>query len=546
MLQTKKKRLTELRKRAFGKNPYVTGEAERGNDRLDEIEIYYREMKERGVNFGVDETTWNDLEMDAVFFRINHTGSFIGEQVLYSRLHEVQGDASNWKALERKISYFAKKEDKRLAIEEMLAQLGKCREDYYLPMFLLGAGGLKVSHAWIFRMLQVLLFGSLLFGVLFDNMVCMIVFALTIVTNVMVYTMSKIKYEAYLYAIGSVRRVVLLCRKVSAKAEWRDMCMLDENGMKKIREYVGKLNELTRLIGSFEVKKRGSIAGDAMGILQDYVIGATLWDITTFHHIARLIDGRQEELLALYEFVGELDMAISVASFRASLPGCCQPVVCKYRQEQRGWLEGKGIYHPLLEQAVRNDFVLKRGCMITGANASGKSTFIKAVAINAILAQSIHTCTAESFRIPQMRILTSMAVRDDIMSGESYYIREVGYLKRIVDAVGKEVPVLCLVDEILRGTNTAERLAASQAVLTYLARRNCLVVVATHDMELAEKLADLYDCYYFQSEIQENDILFDYKIHKGFGQTRNAVKLLAYMKFPTEIVDMAEKLSGDR
>ncbi|MBO5069575.1 MAG: hypothetical protein J6C37_04355, partial [Roseburia sp.] len=258
----------------------------------------------------------------------------------------------------------------------------------------------------------------------------------------------------------------------------------------------------------------------------------------------------------------------SVASFRASLPGYCLPEFgrgrqgqygeweqdkCRergqeqcneYEREQRGWLLGKGIYHPLLEQAVRNDFILKRGCMITGANASGKSTFIKAVAVNSILAQTIHTCMAEQFRMPRMRILTSMAVRDDILSGESYYIREVGYLKRIVNAVGEELPVLCLIDEILRGTNTAERLAASEAVLTYLAKKNCLAVVATHDMELAEKLVDLYDCYYFQSEIREDDILFDYKIRKGFGQTKNAVKLLSYMKFPVEIVEMAEMLSS--
>lgn len=567
MFQTKERRLAERRKREFGKNPYDTGEAERGENRLDEIQIYYRERKEQGIDFQVDETTWNDLEMDAVFLRINHTRSFIGEQVLYNRLKQPKSaqerdDFANEEAWERKLSYFTGKEEKRLKLEEKLTQIGKNREDYYLPMFLLNAGVLEVTHAWIFRVLQFLLFGSLLFGILFDNMICMIIFALVAVTNIVVYAMSKMKYEAYLYALGSVRQLVQFCKKVATRTEWQDLCELDESRMKKIREHVRELDRLTRLIGSFQVKKRGSIAGDAFGILQDYLIGATLWDITVFNRIVQLIDGRQEKLLALYEFAGEIDMAISVASFRASLPGYCMPEFGKYGQRQYsecaqelckeyehgqcGWLVGKGIYHPLLENAVKNDFILERGCMITGANASGKSTFIKAVAINAILAQTIHTCMAEQFCMPRMRILTSMAVRDDILSGESYYIREVGYLKRIVEAVDGEMPVLCLIDEILRGTNTAERLAASEAVLDYLAKRKCLAVVATHDMELAEKLAGLYDCYYFQSEIQENDILFDYKIRKGFGQTKNAVKLLAYMKFPREIVELAEKLSSNQ
>lgn len=87
--------------------------------------------------------------------------------------------------------------------------------------------------------------------------------------------------------------------------------------------------------------------------------------------------------------------------------------------------------------------------MITGANASGKSTFMKALAVNVILAQTIHTVTAKEFAIPRLGVMTSMALRDDILTGESYYIREAKYLKRMLDAVTEEAPILCVIDEIL-------------------------------------------------------------------------------------------------
>ena len=135
--------------------------------------------------------------------------------------------------------------------------------------------------------------------------------------------------------------------------------------------------------------------------------------------------------------------------------------------------------------------------------------------------------------------MTSLAVRDDIVSGESYYIRELRYLRRMTDAAQSGMPALCMIDEILRGTNTKERLAASEAVLRYLNRKN--ILVATHDTELAEKLSGEYDSYYFISEIKEENLCFDYKIHKGVGHSQNAIRLLDYFQFPEEIVSAAEQ-----
>lgn len=103
---------------------------------------------------------------------------------------------------------------------------------------------------------------------------------------------------------------------------------------------------------------------------------------------------------------------------------------------------------------------MEKGVLLTGSNASGKSTFLKTVAVNAILSQSVNTCMAKKYEAPLFHVYSSMALRDNMDSGESYYIVEIKALRRILDAAEQEkIPVLCFVDEVLRGTNTVERIA---------------------------------------------------------------------------------------
>lgn len=545
-----RKKRRERRNREFGTDPTQLPGNVRTQNRLDEIGIYYEETKDDLTQAQIDAVTWNDLDMDEVFLRVNHTRSYIGEQVLYRRLHGV-GDAAQSAAMkgqtddlqtipsmvrwEQNVAYFMEHPEQREKLEEALEGIGKTREDYYLPMFLKNAQCLRVEHLWLYRLLQLVLLVSVILGILTENPVFLGMLIATALINISIYTLSKEKYEVYLYALGSVKQLINFSRMLMQKEEWRERYVT-----KEVEQAVRALETLSRKIGNYQGKKRGVLTGDVVFVFWDYLMGASLWDITVFGHIIKLIDGKLEELLTLYEAVGEIDMEISVASFRKSLPGYCVPEL-----KTDSLLIAKGVYHPLLKNPVCNDFIPQKNCMITGANASGKSTFIKAIAVNAILAQTIHTAAAEEFTMQPMQVITSMAVRDDIMSGESYYIKEVGYLKRIVEAAANTdgMPVFCVIDEILRGTNTKERIAASEAVCRYLTKHRCLAVVATHDMELVERLAEQYESYYFTSDIRDEDIYFDYKIHAGYGKNRNAIKLLSYMKFPEEIVRMAQKLA---
>lgn len=526
----RRKIMRRIWEKEFGKNPNDLPEADRVRQCYELIRQYYDLRKDTLKENYIDEITWNDLDMDEVFFRINHTKSFVGEQTLYWQLHKFS-ENENFDKWEEQIDFFTKNVEARIQMQEFLDGVGKSREDYHLPVFLLNAGSFKVPHAMIYRILQLTLLITVIVSIFTRSEFWVALFVMNVLVNLVTYSLIKWKFEVYLYSLGSIRQLVKMAELMITKAEWKHL--FDSHVAEKI---IVKLKSVARLIGNFQMRKRGVVTGDILEMVRDYIWGITLWDITQFNWIMNLLDGKQEEILYLYEFVGRADAAISVASFRESLQFWCQPSFGKAKQ-----IRAQELYHPLLENPVSNTISLERNCLITGANASGKSTFIKALAINAIMAQTIHTCAAKSMEMTWFCIMSSMAVRDNIVSGESYYIREVRYLKRIMDALSEEKPVLCVIDEILRGTNTEERLAASESILLYLAKKNCLAVVATHDIELAYKLQATYDRYYFESRMKENDIIFDYRIHKGIGKNRNAIDLLSYLHFPDEIVDVAKK-----
>ena len=163
-----------------------------------------------------------------------------------------------------------------------------------------------------------------------------------------------------------------------------------------------------------------------------------------------------------------------------------------------------------------------------------------------VLAQTLYFCLAKSFRSPFFNTVTLIGRKDNIIEGKSYYLDEILTLMRILLASRQEIPCLCLMDEIFRGTNSMERISASAEVLLYLAKQNGLVFASTHDLELTRLVTDFYVNYHFQEEIGEYGILFNYQLHEGPAETRNAIKLLRHVGYPEEITEAAERRIRDQ
>jgi DNA mismatch repair ATPase MutS len=265
-------------------------------------------------------------------------------------------------------------------------------------------------------------------------------------------------------------------------------------------------------------------------------------DLIKYNSLLSFFKANRKILNRIYMNIGFLDSMIAASSFRNMLDYYSEPELMK---SSRPNLTVMDLYHPLLDNPVPNSISEERSVLITGSNASGKSTFVKTLAINAVLSETIFKSLSKSYKASYFMIYSSMALRDNIFSNESYYIVEIKSLKRIIDSLNEDIPALCFIDEVLRGTNTLERIAASSHILSSLAKSNTLVFAATHDIELTHILDKYYSNYHFQERISENEILFDYKLYEGRAVSKNAIKLLGMLGYSKDIIQNAEKAAEE-
>jgi len=183
-----------------------------------------------------------------------------------------------------------------------------------------------------------------------------------------------------------------------------------------------------------------------------------------------------------------------------------------------------------------------RSLLLSGTNMAGKTTFMKAVAINLLLAQTIGLCFAEKAELPPARIKTLIEREDTISGGRSCFFFDASELLRLIrEAEVAAQDCWFVVDELFRGTNSPERVAASFAILNYLTTR-WVVLASTHDQEAMPGLGDRFDSYHFTERIDQGAVRFDYRLRPGPCDSRNAIKLLEMTGYPREITDLAEKI----
>jgi DNA mismatch repair ATPase MutS len=242
-----------------------------------------------------------------------------------------------------------------------------------------------------------------------------------------------------------------------------------------------------------------------------------------------------KESMAVYECIGYFELCIALSSYRKTLPYYCFPELSANNRQ----IKFAELYHPLLKQPVPNSKTIDQKFIITGANASGKSTFIKTLAINAITAQNINMCYAEEFHLQPALVYTAMNLSDDIIAGDSFYMAEIKRLKRFLDSLADDSYKMFFVDEILKGTNTRERIAAASAILRRFAGSNNFFCLATHDTELTSILKHYYANYHFEETTTETEIIYDYKLYDGVTPGSNAIALLRVMRYDSAIVDEA-------
>lgn len=471
----------------------------------------------------IDDTTWNDLEMDKLYRKINACQTSVGEEWLYALLREPCFERAPLERREALMALLEANPALRLDLQVCLAKMGKAPGNG-LSAFCYDISSRKIKHPWLYNTMAAL--PPLCAAVLALNAgVGAALTAAALIANGVAYYRAKKRLDAEMESVRYFASLLWCARKTpkllgDAHPVARDV----REGFAPFKSLGGRLSGMTR--------ERLS----ELDAIVEYFRILTLQDIRSYNRVTALMERHQGALRQMHRGIGELDAMIAVLSYRASLPYYCRPA---FISENRVTTED--ICHPLLQEPVPNSAKLRRSCLVSGSNASGKSTFIKAVALCGLLAQTINTCTARRYETRFALVMTSMAVRDDIEAGESYFITEIKSLRRILQKIPK-VFCVCFIDEILRGTNTTERIAASAAVLERLSAQNCLCVVATHDIELTRLLTDRCDNFHFCEQMDARGIRFDYTIRPGPSRTRNAILLLDHLGFDKSVTDAARAL----
>ncbi|EJD90852.1 MutS-related protein [Staphylococcus epidermidis] len=460
----------------------------------------------------IDDKTWSDLNMDTLFHKINFNFTAIGEMRLYATLRGMF--KVNQTSL---INMFKDNKVFRLNVSYILSKIGK---NVY-PLF---PDQMLPSKRNILLMFCPLLpFIGFAFIFLIPSKGILICLTFMILNAILSFKLKK-SYDQDLKSIFYTANVIKQSQALS-KIESTPALSVDFTHFKASHRFSGLLAR---------VESQDMVSSIIMFIKLVFMI-----DYVLFHLIQRSYFKYQEEVMACYDYISILDNHYSIAMYQHTLTHYCYP---KINNNING-LQMKSIIHPLLdeENAIANTIDISNHILLTGSNASGKSTFMKAVALNLILAQSIQTATAHSFIYQPGYVMTSMANADDVLSGDSYFMSELKSIRRLFNTYQCN-KIYCFIDEIFKGTNTTERIAASESVLSYLDNQKAYqVIAATHDVELSTLLENTYNNYHFNESIQENSIFFDYKIKPGKANTRNAIELLRITQFPIDIYQRAQQ-----
>jgi len=265
----------------------------------------------------------------------------------------------------------------------------------------------------------------------------------------------------------------------------------------------------------------------------EYVRQYFLQEVTTYFFVHNEVIRRMDDLARVYGLVGEVDALAAVATVRKETPRLRTP------EYADGVLfEAEDIVHPLLETPVANSLKMQeKGIVITGSNMSGKSTFLRAIGVNQVLATTICAAFARWLRTSALLTVTSITNRDNLLASESHYLVEAKRLPDILSTGRGEHPALVIIDEILSGTNSEERIAASVRILRHLAGLNCRVVAATHDRAIAAGVEGAYGNLHFTHRVEEEGLEFDYKLREGIVEAGNAIRLLRLLGYPAQILE---------
>ncbi len=494
---------------------------------LNLISLFFRLNDNSDYEF-VDDTTWSDLNMDDCFAKIDRTITPIGSQYLYYKLRTYEQNENILNKQYEIYRLLSNNAKLRETIQLILSKLN-IKNSFYLSNLIFNEPPERPRWYFMFYVLSISSIASMI-SIYFSPVFFWVALSIVIINLIVEHLFGRnvIGYSLDISALSVLFRagIQLSEIKTSEKVEQ----------LNSLIEYRSFSKSLLKKIGWLTIDK--TRLDEFSAAIIEYLNHFCLFNLVDYVRSIHFIKNHQTKIKQIFILVASLDSALSVTSYLSEYKKHCIP---SFNKSNILYIEE--AYHPLLDKPVSNSILLKnKSCLITGSNMAGKTTFIKTIGINFLLAQTLNFALAKNINIPKLFVKTSIKRTDEITEHKSYYFREIEALLEFIKFSNTQRKFIFIIDEIFRGTNTIERISAATSVLKYLSDEN-YTFVTTHDIELQDLLTQYFEMHHFSEQVSNGHFYFDYKVKSGPCSSRNAIKLLELKGYPKEIVKEANDLA---
>lgn len=497
---------------------------------FDDLEKYAASKNEQ-LFHRLSSQTLKDIDIENLFTFLDRTTTKIGEQLLYNKVVFPTNNLNELKEFSAKSIYFIENANKREAVQKILLRLEK-NGTSEITEVLQQKNFVTDKNRLVYKILTILAICGVLCSVFFPviSIYLIPIFAVNITIQYVFKYRNEKQYEILSEVYGLIKSSERL-QKINSIVDATSI----HQDLKCLKTFRKNYRFLHFGIPGDDLSK-------ALFYLLELLKACFLTELHLLNNLHFQVFKEKRSLNHLYQFTGDFDVAISIASLKSDerFTLCIPDLI-----EEKKTLKFTNATHPLINDCVPNSFSLEnKSAFITGSNMSGKSTFLRTILINSILAQTLYLCFAEAYTSSFVKQFSSIKIEDHLLEGSSFFFEEVEIIKEMTEKISSSNN-LFVIDEIFKGTNTIERISLAKAVLHFLNKNENLVIASSHDLELIDLLSSDFEMHHFTETILENQLIFDHTIKPGSLKTTNAIKIVEIENFPKEIIDEAYKMTQE-
>ncbi|HEX5167718.1 MAG TPA: hypothetical protein VFW11_00990 [Cyclobacteriaceae bacterium] len=460
----------------------------------------------------------------SLFQRINRTSTETGKEKLANVLANplisklaIQSRQEAVEELKSRLDFRQKFQAVGLSSPEKKEDQGKILDWLQLPSFVYG----RKSFRWMLILFPALSMGSLLLWIISGFSAPFVVVTLVQWGIIGRYAKRVTLFQNY---IGNKRH---LLEKFAEHFDLLNKEDLTGTITKELREEAHEAGEELLILAS-----RSRALDLRLNLLATLLFNSTiLYDLQCVYKLEQWRERNRERLEKWLQAIADTDALNSLATFAFNHPDYVTPEISGQQE-----LSASSMGHPLISESdcVTNDVSLQKNSslwIVTGANMAGKSTFLRTAGVNTVLALMGSVVCAKKMICPLVEVFSGMRNTDSINENQSYFYAELLRLHSIIERLRDGKTMLVLLDEILKGTNSVDKLNGSQELLKQLTKLPCLALIATHDVALGEMEKEFEQIrnFHFETRINGDELLFDYKLYPGVSTGRNATFLMRRM-----------------